>query len=106
MSSTFCALGKKSSNSEVGLPMPMVTVLPFTPSKTIARYLNPFPAPHRPIGVPEEVYFVGGGILPDDVVELYTLDSSYGGWLRFLGVEVGMVLEPTDHILGGLYHLW
>src|SRR5215203_316875 len=69
--------------------------------------LEPLPSsPHRPIGVTEEVYLLGGGILPYDVVELQALDSSYGGGLRFLGVEVGMMLEPADHILGSLYHLW
>lgn len=68
--------------------------------------LKSFPgAPLGPIGVPEEVYLVVGGILADDVVELYALDSSYGGRLWFLGLEVGMVLEPSHHILGDFFHL-
>src|SRR5215203_2204406 len=92
VSSTFCALGKKASNSAVGLSMPMVTVLPL-----VRR---------RPIGVPEEGYHLGGEILAYDVVELHTLGPAYGGGLRFVGVEEGVMLEPADHILGGFYHLW
>src|ERR671917_1162089 len=67
--------------------------------------LVPLPSvPRTPIGELEEGYLVIRGILAYDPVELHTLDSSYGGRLRFLGVEVWMVLEPADHILGGLYH--
>src|SRR5918997_7222575 len=41
--------------------------------------LESFPdAPIGPIGVPEEVYILVGGILADDVVDLQALDSSYG----------------------------
>src|SRR5918997_4214180 len=63
--------------------------------------LVPLPSvPRSPIGELVEGYLFEQGILAYHPVELHTLDSSYGGRLRFVGVEVWTVLEPADHILG------
>src|SRR5215218_7625317 len=60
----------------------------------------------RPIAVLEGIYLGVGCILGDDPLELLALDSSYGDRLWFLGFEVGVVLEPSDHVLGCLHGGW
>src|SRR5215203_3255389 len=60
----------------------------------------------RPIAVLEGVYLGVGGILGDDPLELHAFDSSHGDRLRFLGFEIGVVLEPADHVLRCLHGRW
>src|SRR5215207_2310219 len=56
--------------------------------------------PTRPVAVLEGVYLGVGCILGDDPLELLAFDSSHGDRLRFLGFEIGVVLEPANMSLG------